>query len=133
MSTPHRPESPSSPPSSTFRLADRGIVSGGNQYDALPSGEPSLRTALTDVSMSGGDAYTRSTSAQGQKRAPAVNAGGQAAMGTPAARDLSNAKLALNQSVSRELLCLFRHRLAYATVRFLISWIAELTTSVSLV
>jgi hypothetical protein len=93
MSTPHRPESPSSPPSSTFRLADRGIVSGGNQYDALPSGEPSLRTAVTDVSMSGGDAYIRSTSAQGQKRAPAVS---------PVTKDLSNAKLALNQSVSRE-------------------------------
>jgi hypothetical protein len=105
MSTPHRLETPSSPPSSTFRLADRGIVSGGNQYDALPSGEPSLRTAVTDVSMSGGDAYTRSTSAQGQKRAPAVNPGGPVAAGTPVTKDLSNAKLALNQSVSPDWYC----------------------------
>jgi hypothetical protein len=90
---PLRSSSPASPATSTFRLADRGIMSGGNQYDALPMNEPTVRTTLTDVSMSGGGGdMMRSTSAQGQKKVP--SAGGNTG-------ELSNAKLALNQSVSR--------------------------------
>jgi hypothetical protein len=76
-------------------------MSGGNQYDALPLNDPPARSAPTDISMSGGDTF-RSASAQGQKRVAA--AGSMAGNGTPAqatARDLSNAKLALNQSVRR--------------------------------
>jgi len=74
-------------------------MSGGNQYDALPLNDLPVRSAPTDISMSGGDTF-RSASAQGQKRGGA--AGSMPGNGTPVqatARDLSNAKLALNQSV----------------------------------
>lgn len=62
--------------------------------------------------MSGGDAYHRSASAQGQKRATGPGTGVGASMGTPSgptssAKDLSNAKLALNQSVSQPMQNLF--------------------------
>jgi hypothetical protein len=88
-------DSPDSPDSGTFRLADRGTVTGGNQYDAIPTGDVPLRTGVADVSMSGGDSF-RPASAQGQKKGQPQTSG---VAGASAIKDLTNAKLALNQSV----------------------------------
>lgn len=75
-----------------FRLADRGAMAGGNQYDAIPSEPSTSKTLDPNTSMSA--AFDRPKSGQGKVKVK------EPVVGSSAARDLSNAKLAMNQQVS---------------------------------